>query len=100
MTSTRRWPWQALVPVLAAFLLQSCATGGASKGVVSASDPSNGTVIARVSIQGFKFVNNYSVLVRRAGATENAFSLQGWSMASDGDTGRAITTTSSAGSSR
>jgi hypothetical protein len=52
--------------------------------VASASDPSNGTIIARVSIQGFKFVNNYSVLVRRAGATENAFSLQGWSMASDG----------------
>lgn len=70
--------------LVAALVLQSCAAGGATKGVASASDPNNGTVIARVSIQGFKYVNNYSVLVRRVGTADNAFSMQGWSMGSDG----------------
>lgn len=76
--------WSLAFVVVALSLLQACASGGVSRGVAAVSDPDKGTVIARVSIQGIKYVNHHAFLVRRVGANEDAFWLPGWSMQSDG----------------
>lgn len=43
-----------------------------------------GTVLARVSVEGMKYVENIAVRVRRVGAKEDAFRLTGWSRGHDG----------------
>ena len=74
--------WHALVLILMIALLQGCAAGGAVRGV--ATEPDKGTIVVRPTFEGFKYVNNYSLLVRKVGAQEEAFSLGSWSMASEG----------------
>jgi hypothetical protein len=74
--------WHAFVPILMIALLQGCATGGAVRGV--ATEPDKGTIVVRPTFAGFKYVNNYSLLVRKVGSQEEAFSLGSWSMASEG----------------
>ena len=64
-------------------LLQGCAGGGAVRGVASASDPDKGPIVIRPTIQGFKYVNAYSLLARKAGSAED-ITLNSWNMTSDG----------------
>lgn len=82
MTLARRCFALAFVLMLA--LLQGCASAGAVRGVASAAEPDKGTIIVRPTIQGFKYMHAYSLLVRKAGTQEDGLSLNSWSMASDG----------------